>query len=293
MKILKRAICGLCVAAILSSPVFFATEAKAATAIVMQMGSRGEQVSQLQVNLKLLGYYNYSKVTGYYGSVTRYAVMKFQQAHSLYVDGIAGPNTLSKINAAMNNLYTVKSGDSLWTIALKYGTTIDSLKALNNLSSDVINVGQVLKVNASVQNIAQAPAKAAESVAAVNSQTQSEDLYWLARIIEAEASGEPYIGKVAVGSVVLNRKASPDFPNTVKEIVFDDYKGIPQFSPVADGTIYNTPSLDSIKAANEALSGSRPVGNATYFFNPAKSAAPWITSNKTYLTRIGNHVFYQ
>lgn len=279
MKLLKRVICSLVVAAILSAPVFFATEARAAT-VVMQTGSTGEQVSQLQRNLRNLGYYNYSNITGYYGSVTKYAVMKFQQANNLYVDGIAGSATQSRIGDALRTVYTVQPGDSLWIISQKYGTTVDRLKALNNLTVDGVYTGQVLKISGTASTT-------------VVSQTQSEDLYWLSRIIEAEATGESYLGKVAVGNVVMNRKASSNFPNTIKGVVFDSYKGIAQFSPVADGRIYNTPSQDSVRAAQEALAGGRPVGSATYFFNPAKSAAIWIVNNKIYVTRIGNHVFYR
>jgi len=123
--------------------------------------------------------------------------------------------------------------------------------------------------------------------------TRSDDVYWLSRIIHAEAGAEPYQGKVAVGNVVLNRVKSKDFPNTIYNVIFEYYKNIPQFSPVADGTIYNKPSNESIKAANEALNGARPVGNATYFFNPNKAAGTWIVNNKSYVTRIGGHVFYQ
>lgn len=123
--------------------------------------------------------------------------------------------------------------------------------------------------------------------------TNETDLYWLSRIIHAESQGEPYNGKVAVGSVILNRVASSSFPNTVKGVIFEYYQNIPQFSPVAEGTIYNTPSEESIKAAKEALSGKKPVGNATYFFNPKKSEGKWIVNNKTYVTKIGEHVFYK
>ncbi|CAK7046865.1 cell wall hydrolase [Tissierella sp.] len=118
------------------------------------------------------------------------------------------------------------------------------------------------------------------------------DLLWLARIIEAEASGEPYNGKVAVGNVILNRVNSKEFPNTIYGVIFEYYGSIPQFSPVAEGTIYNTPSKESINAAKDALNGARPVGNSTYFFNPAKAAGTWIVKNKTYVTKIGGHSFY-
>lgn len=121
----------------------------------------------------------------------------------------------------------------------------------------------------------------------------SGDIYWLARIIEAEASGECYQGKVAIGNVILNRVNSREFPNTIYNVIFEYYGNIPQFSPVADGTIYNTPSQESINAAKDALNNVRPVGNSTYFFNPNKSKSSWIIKNKSYVCKIGGHAFYQ
>jgi N-acetylmuramoyl-L-alanine amidase len=91
----------------------------------------------------------------------------------------------------------------------------------------------------------------------------------------------------------LNRVKSDLFPDTIKGVIFEYYKGIPQFSPVADGTVYNTPSAESIMAAKAALSGTNYVGSATYFFNPAKAEGAWIINNKTFVKRIGNHVFYR
>ncbi|MBC8587094.1 cell wall hydrolase [Paratissierella segnis] len=133
------------------------------------------------------------------------------------------------------------------------------------------------------------PSKGSTSSANTYSQ---DDLYWLARIIEAEAGSEPYNGKVAVGNVILNRVKSKEFPNTVYGVIFEYYGSIPQFSPVANGSIYNNPSQESIQAAKDALNGANPVGNATYFFNPAKASGSWIVKNKTYLSKIGGHAFY-
>lgn len=119
-----------------------------------------------------------------------------------------------------------------------------------------------------------------------------DDVYWLARIIHAEAQGEPFDGKVAVGSVILNRVHSSQFPNTVYGVIFDQQNGYTQFSPVIDGSIYNNPGSDSIRAAEAALSGQRPVGDALYFLNPDKSQSFWITDNRQYMTAIGGHEFY-
>lgn len=111
--------------------------------------------------------------------------------------------------------------------------------------------------------------------------------YLLAQIIHAEANTEPYTGKVAVGNVIMNRVKSDDFPDTIKGVIFQ--KG--QFQPVSNGSIYNKPSSEALKAANEVLNGRQVVSNqALYFYNPAISTSDWIFSRKT-ITTIGNHRF--
>ena len=119
----------------------------------------------------------------------------------------------------------------------------------------------------------------------------SDSLYWLSRIINAESSGEPLLGKIAVGNVVLNRTASPDYPNTIQAVVFDDNYGV-QFTPVSNGSIYNGPSEESILAAKLCLDGASVVGKSLYFLNPALATSFWITRNCSYVATIGNHQFY-
>ncbi|MCT4564828.1 MAG: stalk domain-containing protein [Maledivibacter sp.] len=119
-----------------------------------------------------------------------------------------------------------------------------------------------------------------------------EDLYWLSRIINAESQGEPFEGKLAVGNVVINRKNSLDFPNTVKEVIFDTNYGY-QYTPVLNGTIHNAPSAESIKAAKMVLEGTNNIGDCEYFLNPAKSTNTWIIKNRTFYKRIGLHDFYR
>ncbi len=124
-----------------------------------------------------------------------------------------------------------------------------------------------------------------------NKQYTSEDIYWLSRIVNAEAGSEPDEGKLAVANVIINRKKSSEFPNTIKGVIFDTNFGV-QFSPVSDGTVYNTPSQASITAATNALNGQNNVGDALYFLNPAKSTNFWIMNNRPFYTQIKNHYFY-
>ena len=119
----------------------------------------------------------------------------------------------------------------------------------------------------------------------------SDELYWLSRIISAESRGEPLEGKIAVGNVVLNRVKSSEFPDTIKEVIFDDRWG-GQFEPVRNGTIYQTPTDESILAAKLCLNGANVIGDSLYFLAPALAQNFWIVENREYIATIGCHDFY-
>ena len=119
----------------------------------------------------------------------------------------------------------------------------------------------------------------------------STDLYWLSRIISAEAKGEPFAGQIAVGNVVLNRVRSKQFPNTVKGVIFDTKYGT-QFSPVSSGTIYNTPTASAVRAAKICLEGYSLSTQMIYFYNPKIATSSWIGRTRPYIMTIGNHKFY-
>ena len=119
-----------------------------------------------------------------------------------------------------------------------------------------------------------------------------EDLYWMARIISAESQGEPLLGKLAVGTVVLNRVASEEFPNTIYDVIFDRKWGV-QFTPVANGTVYNEPTQESVLAAKLVLDGARAAGDSLYFIAPNLTNNHWVMENQTYVTTIGCHWFYR
>jgi N-acetylmuramoyl-L-alanine amidase len=115
-----------------------------------------------------------------------------------------------------------------------------------------------------------------------------ENLYWLARIIWAEAGSESFLGKVAVGNVVMNRVKSSGFPDTVYGVVFDRSCGV-QFEPILNGTIYNDPTADCYAAAKLALEGASPVGDCLFF---ASISDCWAAYNRPYYGKIGRHYFY-
>lgn len=119
------------------------------------------------------------------------------------------------------------------------------------------------------------------------SQAGDNDLYLLSRMIAAEARGEPYVGQVAVGAVILNRVRHPSFPNSIAGVIYQPRA----FSAIDDGQWQKTPITDSARrAAQDALSGWDPTGGAIYYYNPAKTTSKWIYSRPV-VTTIGAHVF--
>jgi N-acetylmuramoyl-L-alanine amidase len=118
------------------------------------------------------------------------------------------------------------------------------------------------------------------------SSASSGDLYLLARVVHGEARGEPYAGKVAVAAVVLNRVASPKFPNTIAGVVYQPGA----FTCVADGQINLAPDEESIRAARDAMNGWDPSGGALYYYNPNTAQSAWIWSRPV-IAVIGGHKF--
>lgn len=108
----------------------------------------------------------------------------------------------------------------------------------------------------------------------------------LARIISAEARGEPYVGQVAVGAVILNRIEHPSFPDTLSGVIFQ--KGA--FTAVTDGQFDQPVSDSAYSAARDALNGWDPTGGCIYYYNPAKTSNKFIYS-RPIVTVIGNHRF--
>lgn len=130
-----------------------------------------------------------------------------------------------------------------------------------------------------------------KSLASGDSFYKSDEVYWLSRIIHAESGSEPFKGKIAVGNVVLNRVESKQYPNTIYGVIFDRRYGT-QFSPVSFGTIYRTPSEESIIAAKICLEGYTLSEDILFFMNPRLSTTNWIAENRPYAFTIGRHDFY-
>lgn len=115
------------------------------------------------------------------------------------------------------------------------------------------------------------------------------DLDLLARLITAEAQGEPYEAKVAVGAVVVNRVQSGSWPNTYKGVIYQNINGYYQFTPVVNGWIDKPAQPDCIKAAKAAMSGADPTNGAEFYYDDT-TTNEWILS-KPVSTRIGQMIF--
>ena len=124
------------------------------------------------------------------------------------------------------------------------------------------------------------------AVSASASSSYSSDVELLAHLIHGEARGEPYVGMVAVGAVVLNRVRSSKFPNTIAGVVYQ----AGAFDAVSDGQINLTPNEQSRRAARDALNGWDPTNGCLYYYTPATATSKWIWTREVRLN-IGDHSF--
>lgn len=183
-------------------------------------------------------------------------------------------------------IHTVVSGDTLSELAELYlgddDLWVDIQKINDNINPMELTIGLGLKIPGEKPPVQPVSVNKEEPVS-----IKEKDLYLLAKIINAEAGSQPYEGKVAVGNVVMNRVESPNFPDTIRGVIYQ--KG--QFSPVSNGSINKKPNSNSIKAAKEVMNGYRVVDRKVlYFYNPDIAKSKWIFTREV-ATRIGGHAF--
>lgn len=123
-------------------------------------------------------------------------------------------------------------------------------------------------------------------------QLSNEEFYWLLHVIAAEAGNQPLAGQLGVGNVVMNRVKNEEFPDTVKQVVFQQGDDRAIFTPVENGDIHMVSDDLSLIAAYLVLEGYNNVGESLYFVNPTVGNSSWVTANRTFVVRIGDHDFY-
>jgi len=154
-----------------------------------------------------------------------------------------------------------------------------SFQRKNNLTADgVVGTGTAAAMGLNFSGAVAASSSAASSY--------QSDVELLARLIHGEARGEPYVGMVAVGAVVLNRVKSSKFPNTLAGVIYQSGA----FDAVRDGQINLTPNEQSRRAARDALNGWDPTSGCLYYYNPSTATSSWIWSREVRLN-IGDHSF--
>lgn len=189
--------------------------------------------------------------------------------------------------------YEVKSGDTMGEIAKSHKMSLSELKSLNPQikNIDLIYIGE--EINTNMETNTQLILKDNSSVSSEQSSSSysvsltayEKDL--LSRLVRAEAQDEPYIGKVAVAEVVLNRVNDGQFPDSIEEVIYQKN----QFSPVTNGSIYKAADEDSILAVEEALKDNSDVTyGSLFFYNPQIATSRWLDSKPTVIN-IGNHSF--
>ncbi|MGM0879222.1 MAG: cell wall hydrolase [Bacillota bacterium] len=176
----------------------------------------------------------------------------------------------TQINAEAKD--SIQTGDTLKLLSKKYG--------IDNNEPELIDLrffNEQEKVNSPMTLIGKKD----------NSLTISKkEKNLLARLVHSEAKGEPYVGKVAVATVVLNRVEHKQFPDTIKEVIYEKNA----FEPVLNGSINEPADKEAFKAVQEALADQGNDDELLYFYNPETATSDWILTREVIKT-IGNHSF--
>ncbi|MDK2917330.1 MAG: N-acetylmuramoyl-L-alanine amidase [Candidatus Petromonas sp.] len=260
-------------------------------------GTRGEDVKVVQNKLKNWGYYD-GIVDGIYGPKTYRAVVKFQRKNGLRVDGVVGKQTKSALGISTTTAGRYSKEIEVAQRKLKqwgyYDGPIDGIYGPKTYSAVVkfqrkngLRVdGYIGPQTRKALGITTKAVSRGGYSASSRGVSRSDDIRLLAMAINGEARGEPYVGQVAVGAVILNRVKHPSFPNSIAGVIYQPLA----FESVDTGEIYKPIKESSYKAARDALNGWDPTGGALYFWNPAHAQSSWIWKLKPTL-KIGKHVF--
>lgn len=256
------------------------------------------------------------------------SLYKIGQTFHTNSDALMNMNNLNTISLNIGqklkvpcDTYTVKKGDTLYLISQRFQISLDQLRKANGIYTDALNIGQVLNLpgtkpqaegtaetnigtntgigtnastntstdtNTTPDNSEEIKTGTGENAPDINGYSAAEvDL--LSRLIHAEAQGETYETKVAVGAVVVNRMESGLFPSTVNEVIYQNINGYYQFTPVVNGWIDKPANAEAVKAASEALCGTDPSKGALFYYDTG-TTNQWILS-KPVTVKIGNMVF--
>ncbi|WP_042145711.1 spore cortex-lytic enzyme [Paucisalibacillus sp. EB02] len=280
----------ICLVAIGLQETYNPKEVDAFTNQIVQRGSVGDDVIELQARLQYIGYYK-GKIDGVFGWGTYWALRNFQKDFSLDIDGLAGLKTrqklvdASKFDGKWVHTQIAQGNDFTYYGGTPLSEQTRSKKGTGGKSNTGGGEAAPQQGAQNTGNNNNTPERTTTAVNVPQGFSQN-DINLMANAVHGEARGEPYEGQVAVAAVILNRVESSSFPNTVAGVIFEPRA----FTAVADGQIWLTPNEKAREAVLDAINGWDPTGNAIYYFNPDTATSSWIWG-RPQIKRIGKHIF--
>ncbi|WP_288678263.1 cell wall hydrolase [uncultured Clostridium sp.] len=188
----------------------------------------------------------------------------------------------------------------IFTFALLIITTLNEKEVLGlSLSNEHVTKNNYIELTEMASNspnpeVEQSSNSNNEVIAVFQSSNSTisltkDDIYLMSQVVYAESKGEPFDGKIAVASVILNRTTDSQFPDTIHGVITQKNA----FSCVRNGKIDVVPDGDSYNAVLKAIEGYDPTDEALYFYNPKIATCSWMKGvEKTGEKIIGQHVFF-
>ena len=212
----------------------------------------------------------------------------------LTLPSLIGTGQSNSQDATSPQAVTVQPGDTMWTISQAYGVSLQAIETANqSVNPNNLLVGTALVLPKTGALAGDSSTKSSAAITSTQTSTvQQQDLYWMEHAINAEAGADSLQAQIAVGDVILHRLQAGGYGSTVHDVVFQVINGHYQFTSVANGYIYTTPSVSSIQAAMDVLNkGEDVVPSAMVFYNPTYTpTSSWVRS-QPYLTQIDNLIF--
>lgn len=172
---------------------------------------------------------------------------------------------------AGSNYYTVKSGDSLWSISKKFDITVDELKKANNLSSNLLSVGQNLII----------PGKEAQATSDEYVVKKGDTLYSIARKYNTSVDNLKSINNITTDSLAIGQIIKLPSTSSTASDTYIVKKGDSLYSIART---YNT-SVDKLKEINNLTSNALAIGQVLKL--PSSNAS----ENVVYTVKKGDSLY--
>ena len=210
------------------------------------------------------------------------AGLQIQQEEKKQELAVLVDSTSEKLSAARKQLAAAQADVETYEAEIERQKAYEAELEAQKAAEDAKRLQEIKRQEAEMKQKQEQTRKESSGGGKTAPSSDASDISLLAALIQCEAGGESYEGKLAVGSVVMNRVSSSHFPNTVAGVI---YQG-GQFSPVASGRFASVlakgANQSCTQAASEVLGGNITIG--CLYFRRNDGSIPG--------TVIGNHVFY-